>query len=166
MSSLVLPAPGCERGKDVFEMNHGMSQVQSGQQWLRRTAALLTLSLGLLLAACPYQTPKPAKTAEPPKPARPLAVGKAETFEFPSDGRWHASSFMLLNNQVFVMQPLGDSAGLGEQAIRFKVGPVPQMLRAGERVRITMPGPLGFRVDQGFAPGLLGPVTVEIKRVQ
>jgi hypothetical protein len=140
--------------------------MQSGQQRLRWTVAVLTLSLGLLLAACPYQTPKPARTAEPPKPTHPLAVGKAEIFQFPCDGRWHASSFMLLNNQIFVMQPVGDSAGLGEQAVRFKVGPVPQMLRAGERVRITMPGPLGFRIDPGFAPGFHGPVTVEIKRVQ
>lgn len=133
-----------------------------------RCAALaLILATGLLVGGCPYQQPKPsAEAAKPPKPTHPLEVGKPETFEFQPDGRWHSSPFMLLNRQVVVMQPVKDSEGLSDEAIRFKVGPVPQMLRPGQRVRITMPGPLGFRIDKGFAPGLIGPVTVQVERIK
>ena len=73
---------------------------------------------------------------------------------------------MILNKQVIVMRPLENAAGLTEQALRFKVGGVPQLLREGEAVRITLPGPLGFRVDQRFAAGIKGPAKVEIKRIK
>lgn len=133
----------------------------------RRAALPLILALGALLAGgCPYQNPKPKAEATPPKPTRPLKAGEAETFKFPPDGRWHPTPFMLLNRQVIVIRTVEESEGLSDEAVRFRVGPVPQMLRPGQRVRITMPGPLGFRVDRASAAGLVGPVTVEIKRIQ
>jgi hypothetical protein len=140
------------------------------KRWIEQGARAGALALAALmilgvLGGCP-QSPKPDKTKEPPTPTRPMQVGEVREFEFAGDGRWHPSPFRVLNNHVLAMRPVGESEGLSEQAIRFKVGQIPQMLRAGERVRITIPGALGFKVDSRFTTGLSGPVTVEVKRIK
>lgn len=128
---------------------------------LFRSAALLAV---LLAAACPIQpSRRPAATAVKP---RTLELGQAVTVEFKADGRWHSAPILLRNQEVIELRPVGAAAAITEQGLRFRVGVVPQMLRPGQPVLITMPGQMGFMVDRRFVSGSKDPVSVSVKRVK
>lgn len=117
-----------------------------------------------LLGSCPYGPTKPEQ-AKPKDPPRSLAIGQTEVFEFPADGQWHRSPWLVMNGQMVIMRPLGAAAGLSAQALRFKIAKVPQMVRAEQPFEITMPGPIEFKVERRYAGGYEGSATVEIKRL-
>ncbi len=79
---------------------------------------------------------------------------------------WHRSPFAVLNGHVIAVKPLGALEGLSSQALRLKIGPVPQMVKAGQPFMITMPGPIGFKIDGRFAGGFQGRATVMLERLE
>lgn len=132
---------------------------------LKKILCSIVVGIALtVLAGCRTPTPKPV--AKPETPLRVLEVGETKVFAFPSDGEWQHTPYLVLNAQTITIRPLGIAVGLAEEALRFQVGEVPQLVRPGQPVRITMPGPLLLKVDRRYASGFHGQLEVEIKRTE
>jgi hypothetical protein len=128
----------------------------------------IIIFMGMVFCAgCPRgpRAPKEAAVVTPQPPPQGLATGQSFVFEFPADGDWHASDYVAVNGSLLAFEPLGPAAGLSPQALRIRIGQVPQMLRSKEVFKITMPGPIEFKVIPRYANGFKANATVEVKRL-
>jgi hypothetical protein len=82
----------------------------------------------------------------PERKTQTLEPGTKVAVEFPADGQWHASGFVVESGDTVVFEPVGAAARLGKGAVQVHIGQaVTSILDAGKPVRISTPGEVMFK---------------------
>lgn len=138
---------------------------------MRSRSLLSLLTLCLLLVStvgcvCPMQKPRPKKHYHAVPPTV-MGVDETRFFSFPPDGDWHSSGILVLNGDVFEIEPIGIAAGLEEGDLQYKVDKDgwPLYGFGNQPVKFESMGPLKFMGSCKDAKYICGMLEVRITKI-